>query len=429
MLDRISSVIGPRTPNCKRFTGYRPCSPYLYCKGLGPNCELFRERWLIVDLSEEGHLKPSDASDVLLRTPQIFRVLVTNPERWEANIQSEAFDLVLPYDFRTLSMLNLFRFDYCLALTDDYRSNEFLDLFRNRSSARLLMHRGKATLRKQSPYQPSCGETRILLINLGALGDVLMTTALLPVIKRSYPQSHLTWVTTPDAVPLLQNNSLIDRIVEYNEDTVDELPDQSFDLLISVDKGRDSGSLAELVPCLDKRGFGMNGNGHITAFNAAADYLYRLGLDDLEKFRINTKTGQHLLAESIGLEWQRDEYFLYLTNREEEFVANYRRTCGIGPGQLVVGINTGCSEAYPNKKLGIDQHAQIIKRTGDSIEGVVVMLLGGPSETARNEAIRNQAERFGAKCRVILTPTTEGLRRGILYLDACDALETGQDFF
>ncbi|MDQ7053625.1 MAG: hypothetical protein Q9P14_12270 [candidate division KSB1 bacterium] len=36
---------------------------------------------------------------------------------------------------------------------------------------------------------------KILIINLDAIGDVLMTTAQLPAIKRAYPESTIFWLT------------------------------------------------------------------------------------------------------------------------------------------------------------------------------------------------------------------------------------------
>ncbi len=41
--------------------------------------------------------------------------------------------------------------------------------------------------------------TRVLIINLDAMGAVLQTTAMLPAIKRKYPQSHISWVTLKNA--------------------------------------------------------------------------------------------------------------------------------------------------------------------------------------------------------------------------------------
>ncbi|RPH36141.1 lipopolysaccharide heptosyltransferase family protein, partial [bacterium] len=36
--------------------------------------------------------------------------------------------------------------------------------------------------------------TKILIVNLDAMGNVLVTTSILPAIKRKYPQSHISWI-------------------------------------------------------------------------------------------------------------------------------------------------------------------------------------------------------------------------------------------
>ncbi|MGB0641541.1 MAG: glycosyltransferase family 9 protein, partial [Myxococcota bacterium] len=53
----------------------------------------------------------------------------------------------------------------------------------------------------------------VLLINLDAMGDVLRTTALLPAIRRKYPDARITWLTRPRSAELLEGNPEIDRIL------------------------------------------------------------------------------------------------------------------------------------------------------------------------------------------------------------------------
>ena len=57
---------------------------------------------------------------------------------------------------------------------------------------------------------------RFLIVKLGAIGDVLRTTPLLAGLKRAYPQSHITWVVDPAALPLLKHNPLIDRLLPFD---------------------------------------------------------------------------------------------------------------------------------------------------------------------------------------------------------------------
>ena len=54
---------------------------------------------------------------------------------------------------------------------------------------------------------------RILLVRLGAMGDVLHTLAAAASLKQSFPHSHIAWVIEQKWAPLLQGNPFIDEII------------------------------------------------------------------------------------------------------------------------------------------------------------------------------------------------------------------------
>ncbi|MFH1862518.1 MAG: hypothetical protein ABH878_06850 [bacterium] len=51
-------------------------------------------------------------------------------------------------------------------------------------------------------YQPE--STRVLILKLGAAGDVLRTTCILPVLREQYCDPAVYWVTLPENLPLLK---------------------------------------------------------------------------------------------------------------------------------------------------------------------------------------------------------------------------------
>lgn len=262
--------------------------------------------------------------------------------------------------------------------------------------------------------------TRILIINLDALGAVLMTTALLPAIKRKDPKSTIHWVTLPMAVPLLQNNPYIDKIWPYDFETISILQAMSFDKIYSIDKAHRSDALAMLVRSKEKLGFALAGNGAITYFNPEAEYAYRLGIDDELKFKQNKVTGIKFLAQAMKLDYRNEDYVLRLTEEEKQAAEDYRRKNGIKETDLVIGFNTGCSDLFANKKMTVEQHVTLIKQFRKKWPRTKIMLLGGKAETGRNAEIRKKAGAF-----VINSPTGEGIRRGMVYIDACDLIITG----
>jgi len=259
---------------------------------------------------------------------------------------------------------------------------------------------------------------KILIINLDAMGDVLMTTAQLPSIKRKYPDSTIYWITLKNAAPLLLNNPLIDHVYNFDASSLLILQQMKFDYVMNVDKSQQSCALLNSINAQQKRGFGLNENGKIIPVNEGANYNYKLGMDDHFKFKINQRTGQDYLAETFELDYKRDEYILELTQDEKDFIEKYKKKVGIRKKDKLIGFNTGCSELYPNKKMTVEQHIYLIRKLLK--KKYKIILLGGPEDTIRNKEIHSHF-----KGKIINTPTKEGLRRGICYESIPDIVVTG----
>jgi len=62
--------------------------------------------------------------------------------------------------------------------------------------------------------------SRILVVRLGAMGDIIHALPAAASLKTGFPGSLLTWVVEPKWAPLLEDNPFIDRIVLLRRDTV-----------------------------------------------------------------------------------------------------------------------------------------------------------------------------------------------------------------
>jgi len=263
---------------------------------------------------------------------------------------------------------------------------------------------------------------RILIVNLDAMGNVLVTTSILPALKRKYPRSHISWITLKNARPLLENNPLLDRVYVWEPEAWMVLGQIQFDLVLNVDKSARSCAFVGTLRAGRKLGFGLNKEGVIIPLNKEANENYLLGLDDHLKFRVNQKTVAQILCETFLLRYANDEYVLKLSDDEQEFCRQYLNEHGIRDGEVVVGLNTGCSDLYPNKKLRVDQHVQLIGLLG-GIPGIRIVLVGGPEDTKRNAEIVRQVN-----TPVLSTPTDEGVRKGLCYVNICDLVISGDSF-
>ena len=54
---------------------------------------------------------------------------------------------------------------------------------------------------------------RILVVRLGAMGDIIHTLPAVAWLKQSHPGAHLTWLVEPRWAPLLEENPYVDRVV------------------------------------------------------------------------------------------------------------------------------------------------------------------------------------------------------------------------
>jgi ADP-heptose:LPS heptosyltransferase len=263
---------------------------------------------------------------------------------------------------------------------------------------------------------------KILIINLDAMGDVLMTTAQLPGIKRKFPVSTIYWITLKNAAGLLENNPYLDKVFVYDFESLAILNQMEFDYVMNVDKSRRSSALLTSLKAAHKLGFGLNPDGKIYPVNEGAYYNYNLGMDDHLKFRINKRTGQDYLAETFELDYRRDEYVFNFSEAEKKFIENFREKSGIKKNDLVVGLNTGCSTLFPNKKMTIDQHIYLINKLL-GYPGIKIILLGGPEDLDRNNEI---ASHFSEQ--IINTPVSGGVRKGACYEEIADIVITGDSF-
>jgi ADP-heptose:LPS heptosyltransferase len=264
--------------------------------------------------------------------------------------------------------------------------------------------------------------TKILVINLEAMGNVLVTTSLLPAIKRKYPSSTISWITLKNVYPLLYGNALIDHLYVWEPENWMRLQGMEFDVAMNFDKSVHAGAFINSLNALQKLGYGIEGSGVIVPLNEEAEYNYQLGLDDHIKFRVNQKPSTQLLAEAMGLTYKRDEYSFQLSPEEVAFCDRYKNEIGLKPGTLTVGFNTGCSLLYRNKKMTVEQHVVLIEELS-KVKGLNLVLVGGPEDTERNAEIKR---RVGDK--VINTPTTDGVRKGVCFENICDLIITGDSF-
>lgn len=236
---------------------------------------------------------------------------------------------------------------------------------------------------------------KILVIKLGASGDVLRTTPILAGLKRKYPQSFITWLTRKESLDLLKNNHLISRLLSYSPAALTRLKSEYFDTLISLDKEDEATTLAMEVSAKRKIGFGLDTKtGKLAPLNKESRYAYKLGICDELKFRVNKKTYPEIIFEMASLKYQRDEYILNLGDNDKAYAKRLLSKIGLKPTDLIIGLNTGAGYRFANKAWTPDGFVELIRLIRANTRAKP-LLLGGPQEVRRNAGILSRTGNLG----------------------------------
>ncbi len=230
---------------------------------------------------------------------------------------------------------------------------------------------------------------RIVIIKLGALGDVIRTAAILPGVKAVWPESQITWVTRPAGVRMLANHPLIDRLLPLDAETMAHLEYERFDVCFSLDKEPGPAGLAMRINATDRRGVGLSHSGACFPLNAEARPYFLLGLDDDAKFHRNAKTYQELIYEACGLPYARQRYTLHPSPSAQRRAADVWRGLGVAVNDSVIGFNVGAGGVFANKIWPVDRFITLANLLHD--DAIKLALFGGPAEADTVRDIRAAA--------------------------------------
>ena len=269
---------------------------------------------------------------------------------------------------------------------------------------------------KCKDYSPA--GMRILVVKLGAMGDVLRTTSILPALRKKYGRPHITWITRKESLDLLDRNSMVDCLMAYDTESISRLQIETFDLMINPEASKESAALASIAKGKEKRGFGLSPEGSIYPLNEEAEEYFRMGLFDDVKKR-NSKTYEQLICQLSDLPFDGVPPMLSLTDDELRAAEELRLRHRIQKGKPVVGINTGGGSRWLLKRWTLEGFINLAKRVSTQMDGQI-LLLGGPMETEINRQITSE---LGEKA--VDTGCFNSPREFATLIQLCDVVVTG----
>ena len=253
-------------------------------------------------------------------------------------------------------------------------------------------------------YEPL--KERILIIKLGAIGDIIRTTPLLRKLKKEKPNAEITWLTfTSEMIPVEWVNNILKVTIE----NIEWLKNNNFDWLINLDKEKLALSLADSINAKKKSGFGLDEYGKCKPLNnhyIPEEHKWLTGLFD-NVSKENTKNYMQEIFEICDYSFDGEEYILS-TGRDDELEVNILNK------NKVIGLNTGCGGRWSSRLWPENYWIELAENLIS--EGYEVVLLGGEQEDSKNKRIaqKSKAKYFGYF----------SLNQFIKLLDKCDLIVT-----
>ncbi len=191
---------------------------------------------------------------------------------------------------------------------------------------------------------------KILIIKLGAAGDVVRTTTLLHLFKND----EVDWITSKENSILLKDNPFIARVLTYDKLNNSKL--DKYDLVINLEDNFESAEIVSTVKF--KELFGCYAvNSRLTYTNSSSGWfdlslISKYGKQKADEFKYENKLSfQELVFKGLGYKFQGETYILPSASKTDLH------------GDIAISSKTG--NRWPMKNWAyFDELAEILKSKG-----------------------------------------------------------------
>lgn len=226
---------------------------------------------------------------------------------------------------------------------------------------------------------------RILIIKLGALGDVIRTTPLVVKYRKLYPDCHITWLTqSPDVLP----GDEINVILKPDAFSLLKIQQSEFDIAINLDKEQEACQLLAAAHATEKYGYTWE-DGKLAPATPAAVHKLMTGFFD-QLSQANTKSYLEEIFEICHFKF---EYEPYLINKNKQLVKEWQEKMHVlANGKSLVGLNTGCGPRWNTRLWPEEYWKELALKLNDF--GFYPVFLGGGLEHEKNMRMANETHAF-----------------------------------
>ncbi len=281
-----------------------------------------------------------------------------------------------------------------------------LDLYRNENLRGRMADEGiklvneKCNIKKimkstVNLYENALSSRNILIIKIGALGDVILAVPSLRAIRRKFPKSKIKLLVGIDNKEIFMNSPFIDEIIvcDFRErdkglagllGLARKLRTENFDIVVDLQNNKKSHSLS-FLSCAPKR-YGYD--------NGKLSFLLNRKIKDA-KLPLDPITHQSKVLGLLGIYNIDKRLELWPSKEDEVWADNFLKSHWIKTDTKLVAINIGSSPRWITKLWPPEYFAEVCNKLAKDF-GIRAVLVGLEKRTARIEKFLKHA-----KCKPI----------------------------
>lgn len=257
---------------------------------------------------------------------------------------------------------------------------------------------------------------KILIIKLGAKGDVVRTLSIAEAVKKKFPDSELTWVTKENVSDLFEGNPFVDKVL-----CLPFHSSKKFDILYNFDIENEATEIIDKVNVSKKYGFYSEG-GYVSGLNLGAEYYLNTLFDDEAK-KNNKKTYQEMMFEAAELLFNGEKSKIYLNKKDREHARKFLQERGIDKDKLI-GIHMGSAPRWPSKAWSKEKIKEFVERAKN--KRYEVLLFGGPDEAGEIEKLAAELQEKGTT--IFCNNPNNSNREFCALVESCNAMVCSDSF-
>jgi heptosyltransferase I len=231
---------------------------------------------------------------------------------------------------------------------------------------------------------------RVLIVLLGAIGDVVRALPLLGRLRRAWPDAHIAWAVEPKSKAVLEHHPWLDEIIVYDRAHAPwtfvpflwRVRKGHFDLVIDLQRHLKSGFTSRISGARDRFGFAAP---NTKEFN----YLFsNHQIEPQPNMRLKLMQYQ-AFGDALGLAPSPTEFGLAATDDERARALELLRDAPRPILAVILGSSWPSRIYYPESTAAVIR--RVARADGDS-PALFPVLLGGPDETKLADEVMRQLE-------------------------------------